>query len=57
MTVCARCGTTEAVLADELRTAATLLEKFNDLYSFHRIHGNWSPHMLRHEADYLEANP
>jgi hypothetical protein len=41
----------------EMRVAAELLEKFNNLYEYHRLNGDWSPKSLRYEADYLERNP
>ena len=39
----------------EMRAAAVLLEKFNDLYEG-SMYG-WTPESLRYEAAYLEAHP
>ncbi len=41
----------------EMRVAAELLEKFNNLYDYCPAAGSWSPKSLRYEADYLERNP
>ena len=41
----------------EMRAAAVLLERFNDLYSYDMERGTWSPLTLRYEATYLEAHP
>ncbi len=46
-----------ALTIAEMRSAADLLEKFNDLYEYHRLNGDWSPKSLRYEADYLERHP
>lgn len=40
-------------LAAEMRSAADLLEKFNRLYAVDGGAGEWSPNLLRKEADYL----
>ncbi len=45
----------DEVLIAEMRAAAVLLEKFNDIYEGNQY--EWSPESLRYEADYLEANP
>lgn len=39
-------------LIAEMRTAALLLEKFNEAYAGTML--SWSPDKLRYEADYLE---
>lgn len=39
----------------EMRAAADLLEKFNDLYEGNKY--SWTPESLRYEADYLESHP
>ena len=40
-------------LPAEMRSAADLLEKFNRLYAVDGGAGEWSPNLLRKEADYL----
>ncbi len=41
-------------VADEMRSAADLLEKFNRLYAVdNAATGEWSPQLLREQADYL----
>jgi hypothetical protein len=47
--------TAQDITIVEMRYAAILLERFNDLYEG-RMYG-WTPESLRYEADYLEANP
>lgn len=47
----------QQVTIAEMRAAAELLEKFNELYEYQRANGEWSPKSLRYEADYLERNP
>jgi len=41
-------------LTDEMRRAADLLEKLNRLYAVDPITGEWSPRLLRAEADHLD---
>jgi len=43
-------------LAAEMRSAADLLEKFNRLYAVDGGAGEWSPNLLRKEADYLDCD-
>lgn len=40
-------------LADEMRAVAEKLEKFNKLYAVDGGAGEWSPNLLRKEAEYL----
>lgn len=43
-------------VAEEMRQAADLLEKFNRLYAVdNTATGEWSPQLLREQADYLGA--
>ena len=42
-----------ADLSAQMRAAAELLEKFNHLYAVDHGAGEWSPNLLRKEADYL----
>lgn len=41
-------------VTSQMRLAADLLEKFNHLYAVDRGAGEWSPNLLRTEADYLD---
>lgn len=43
-------------LTAEMRSAADLLEKFNRLYAVDGGAGEWSPNLLRKEADYLDCD-
>lgn len=45
----------QEVTIAEMRTAAELLEKFNELYEGSMY--SWTPELLRYEANYLEAHP
>ena len=40
-------------VTSQMRLAAELLEKFNHLYAVDSGAGEWSPNLLRKEADYL----
>jgi hypothetical protein len=43
-------------LVAQMRAIAIVLERFNDLYDYHRTRGTWSPSTLRYEADYLRES-
>lgn len=43
-----------ATITAEMRTAADLLAKFNRLYAVDFEAGEWSPKLLRTEADHLD---
>lgn len=45
----------DALIVD-MRAAAATLERFNAAYGYDPSAGQWSPHTLRYEADYLERN-
>lgn len=45
----------DALIVD-MRAAAAILERCNAAYAYHPTRGEWSPHLLRHEADYLERH-
>lgn len=47
--------TPQDITIAEMRYAAILLERFNELYEG-AMYG-WTPETLRYEADYLETHP
>jgi hypothetical protein len=64
MTGCETCRANEvdaaakhAAMVARIRAIAVELEWVNALYDYDITRGQWSPHSLRYEADYLERNP